>query len=347
MPEPVAIDKSNKLSPAEDYHFLRREGIRLIQHLAGKVWTDHNTHDPGITILEALCYTLTDLGYRTAFDMKDILASEGSQADKWRSVFYTARQVLPCHPVTLTDYRKLIIDTPGVRNAWIETSDNIEIPIYLQAEEDRPESDRQSYRLTYDQEKGDDVLRLRGLYKVYVAYENDIIGSRKEEEVARKIKDKLNAHRNICEDFISVSSIEYQLFRIEAEVQVNEGTDIDKINARIYEVINDFFSPSVTFYSLSQMLAKGWLSEEIFAGPLLHNGFIDTYELEKSERFKDIHLSDIISLISGIEGVMAIEKIYFPPTRISLLYQFYRMDNPGERTAKSTSAGYRKFAGYF
>ena len=27
-------------------------------------WTDHNTHDPGITVLEALCYVLTDLQYR-------------------------------------------------------------------------------------------------------------------------------------------------------------------------------------------------------------------------------------------------------------------------------------------
>ena len=27
-------------------------------------WTDHNTHDPGVTVLEALCYVLTDLQYR-------------------------------------------------------------------------------------------------------------------------------------------------------------------------------------------------------------------------------------------------------------------------------------------
>ena len=45
-----------------DYAFLRQEGIRWLEQLAGDQWTDFNTHDPGITILEQLCYALTDLG---------------------------------------------------------------------------------------------------------------------------------------------------------------------------------------------------------------------------------------------------------------------------------------------
>ncbi|MCI5210374.1 MAG: hypothetical protein D3910_16660, partial [Candidatus Electrothrix sp. ATG2] len=47
-----------------DFHSLRQEGIRHIERIGNKFWTDYNTHDPGITILEQLCYALTDLLYR-------------------------------------------------------------------------------------------------------------------------------------------------------------------------------------------------------------------------------------------------------------------------------------------
>ena len=28
------------------------EGIRLVQRYSGKIWTDYNYHDPGVTILD-------------------------------------------------------------------------------------------------------------------------------------------------------------------------------------------------------------------------------------------------------------------------------------------------------
>jgi hypothetical protein len=33
-------------------------------------WTDHNTHDPGVTVLELLAYALNDLQYRTTLDAR-------------------------------------------------------------------------------------------------------------------------------------------------------------------------------------------------------------------------------------------------------------------------------------
>ena len=306
------IDRSNKLPPSLDFSFLKAEGIKLIENLSGKVWNDYNTHDPGITLLEMFCYVLTDLGYRTSFDIADLLATKESPPSKLQKDIYTATQILPCNPVTLNDFRKLVIDTKGVRNAWIEISDSYEIPIYLHLEKERKDSNEQKINLTYDAKKGDDILSLRGLYKVFVEYETHILEERREEEIADIIRKKLHFHRNLCEDFISVNSIEYELFAIEAILQVSEGTDIDKINARVYEVINSFFSPPVLFYSLEQMLQKGYSAEEIFEGPILKYGFIDTAEMEKSERYKQIHLSDIVGLISDIEGVIAVKKLALP-----------------------------------
>ncbi|MEO5998620.1 MAG: hypothetical protein ABIN89_17795 [Chitinophagaceae bacterium] len=304
MAASLSIDQNSEIPHAQDYSFLRKEGISLIQSLSGELWTDYNTHDPGITLLEAICYALTDLGYRASFDIKDLLTLEKQSPHNWQKTFYTARQILPCNPLTLLDYRKLIIDTEGVRNAWIEKSDDYEISMYIQKTESE-------YLLSYDPRKGEDVLRLRGLYNVFVDYEDFIIEDKKSDDVAEVIKKKLQNHRNLCEDFISVAAVDYEYFPIEAQVQVSEGTDIEMVNARIYKVIQDFFSPRINFYTLEQMLEKDCSAEEIFNGPVLKYGFIDTNELEKSERFKDIHLSDIVNLISGLEGIIAIKKFKF------------------------------------
>ena len=64
---------------AMDYAGLRREGISLLERLGGTIWSDFNTHDPGVTILEQLCYAITDLGYRINYGMADLLA--GGEAD--------------------------------------------------------------------------------------------------------------------------------------------------------------------------------------------------------------------------------------------------------------------------
>ena len=45
---------------AIDFVRLRELGIQRLEQLATGQWTDFNTHDPGITILEALCYAITD-----------------------------------------------------------------------------------------------------------------------------------------------------------------------------------------------------------------------------------------------------------------------------------------------
>ena len=75
MPVNNTIVKTS-LPVTKDFNYLREEGLKYIQQLSGKLWTDHNLHDPGITILEVLCYALMDLGYRTGFPMNDMVREE-------------------------------------------------------------------------------------------------------------------------------------------------------------------------------------------------------------------------------------------------------------------------------
>lgn len=147
MAEPLLIKKKKPDSLAQDFDAMRREGIRYLQEIAGEQWTDYNVHDPGITILEALCYAITDLGYRMGHSMEDLLAPRKGEGLNPRN-FYSARDILTCNPTTEKDLRKIIIDVPGVRNAWLDITDQAEIPIYFREDkmalvhEEDPEADR-------------------------------------------------------------------------------------------------------------------------------------------------------------------------------------------------------------
>ena len=67
------ISKEVHTSDDLDFQFLKDEGIKVIQRIGNKIWTDYNAHDPGVTILEILAYAITDLGYRLSLPIEDLL----------------------------------------------------------------------------------------------------------------------------------------------------------------------------------------------------------------------------------------------------------------------------------
>src|SRR5262245_30782403 len=94
------------LEKALDFDQLRREGLTHLAAVGGALWTDFNTHDPGVTLLEALVYALTDLGYRASFPIADLLARKDGSSPPAQTPTFTAREILPSAPVTLLDWRK-------------------------------------------------------------------------------------------------------------------------------------------------------------------------------------------------------------------------------------------------
>src|SRR5262245_55149177 len=117
------LQKNPPLEAAADFYRLRREGIGFIAQMGSRKWTDSNVHDPGITILEAFSYAITDLAYRLGWDIEDILTPKVPSADPLQpypnQAFPTAREILTVNPVTPNDFRRLLIDLDFVRNAWI------------------------------------------------------------------------------------------------------------------------------------------------------------------------------------------------------------------------------------
>jgi hypothetical protein len=116
------MNESPRISPlppayrSQDFDFLRAEAMDVVRTLAAESWTDHNLHDPGVTLLEAACYALTEAGLRAGMDVADLLASSGAQRSP---ELFTAAQVLPSAAVTATDLRKVLLDHPLVGNVWV------------------------------------------------------------------------------------------------------------------------------------------------------------------------------------------------------------------------------------
>ena len=106
-----------------DFETLRKEGVNKIQDLSGEIWTDYNLHDPGVTILEQLCYGLTDLSYRSGFAVEDYLTDESGTIDYPRQALFAPQEILPSAAVTEIDYQKILYDAiPEIDYVWLEPS---------------------------------------------------------------------------------------------------------------------------------------------------------------------------------------------------------------------------------
>ena len=103
MNEALSIKRRKSGQSDVSFDSLRSEAIKLIQQLSGKVWTDYNLHDPGITILEQLLYAITDLIYRTEFAIEDYLASEDGSIDLEAQGLHGPAEIFSCRATITSD----------------------------------------------------------------------------------------------------------------------------------------------------------------------------------------------------------------------------------------------------
>src|SRR5688500_9251614 len=159
MTIPVSVSSAPPNRTSMDYSALRESGMELIRRWASESWTDHNVHDPGITILEASSYAITELGLRLHQDVADLLRSGASRG---AAQLEPAHRVLPVGPVTPTDLRSVLLDHQSISDAQILLPADSEVPFYERAGGNPP--------LTYT--SGTPRIRVAGLYDVLVELPN-------------------------------------------------------------------------------------------------------------------------------------------------------------------------------
>lgn len=283
----IALNKNTSTGDDLDFKFLREKGIEYLQKYSGNLWTDYNTHDPGVTFLEMLCFAINDLAYRISLPIEDLLAGKS-----YNQQFLTAANVLPISPVTLNDYRKLFINIPEIENAWLLKTEK---KIKIQCEE--------NHEFT--------TKNIKGFYKAVVDVDEEYKennGTLKE-SIKEKVSNEYHRHRNLCESLVNVEAVETFRIQVCANILLKPDADEEYIDVLIHKAIENYLCPSVKMYSLKAMFDKGYSSTEIFDGPLLCHGFIDTDELKNSKLKTQVRLSDLVQIIMSIDGVDKIKDI--------------------------------------
>lgn len=290
---------------ALNYERLRMEGLAHLQKSASEVWTDHNYHDPGITILEYLCYAITEVSLRAQTSIQDLLASDEECGEDVKDTLYPAEETLPVGPITIDDYRRLLIDIDGVLNAWLAKVEDETYTINCQQrrlEQREPRSDESS-------------INLRGLYRVQLETKPGAT-SAENSAIEVEAKRRLNAHRNLCEDFVSIKVMtDSQVFRLCADVQLEADADVNRVHANLIYQIQEYLTPHPRFYTFGEMLQKGYRVDEVLQGPLPSSStrFLDPVELEEAGLRERIYLSDIIRVLMSVSGVSAVQKVVLVP----------------------------------
>ena len=305
MPEAQLVSRKPPAATALNFAELRRSGIAYLEKVVGALWSDYNVHDPGITLLELLCYGITDIAYRTTFPDADIFAPVPDEPlpKPEDPPFTTARFSLTNAPVTINDYRKLFLDRfPVLRNVWLEP-----VTETLFANTKTRSLARKANADTVP-------FEIRGLYNVRLLFHDDVKARRKR-QVTEEFERFFYQNRNLCEDLQGIGITPRQDILVCAEIQLAPEADVEKTHARVVFALQSFLSPLIPRYSLAALVARGLSPENIFDGPRLENGFILDEDLNKAPSPAAIRSSDLLAEILTIPEVAAVTRfqLNYPP----------------------------------
>lgn len=277
MNHPLVINSNGVDTKSMDYEYLLEKGIEYIQQLSGNNWTDYNYHDPGITILEQLCYALTDLGYRTNFSIVDLLLTKRDQFDlEKNNLLHGPEQVFPSSPLTIEDISKLLIErVDHLRNVWVNVVT-------------------------------DSKFGFNGLYDILVQADEDVSDD-EIDMIKTNIKNELLRNRALCTDLNQIKILSKDLISIEAKIHIDSFVLGEQVLAFIYHKIETIFNPNIDFLDIDEMLERGYSIEKMYSGTKPKFGFVEPNSLRG--KTSEIYISEIQEVIENIEGVVEIDEI--------------------------------------
>ena len=273
-----------QLPAYQDFNFLKDEAIDYIQNHIGNQWTNFNPSDPGMTILDQVCYALTELGYCTDFSIPDILTGSDGKMEI-ENQFYLPYKILTTAPYTINDYKKYLID--GIDDVY-----NVAITAF-----------------------GINIPPFNSVYQVYLYINPDITDKAKltkdNTELANICKSAfyyLNESRNIGELFNMPIALEAQDCWIGGKIELKKGVDEHAVLLDLQSKIRSYIFPKIAQASYETLKENGYNSAEIYDGPYLKNGWILSESLlDKKDNLKAIDLITVIESVNGIVSVSGLQ----------------------------------------
>jgi hypothetical protein len=266
-----------------NYALMRSTMVHWVQQLAGDSWTNYNESDPGITILEHLCFALTELGLRAERPIQDILASPQTQRLQLdKQGLYAAQDILPGPALTLQDQRRWLLDqVADAANVWLI-----------------PKVEKQDSRGLY---RAIVLPRMPEVASCTCPGEEDDF----REDLARQVRRCAVRLRNLGEDLAGVVVMKPQPLRLSGKLIVNNQRHPDEIQADIIFRIGLYLAPEPCRHSLQDRLLAGWTPAEIFLGPPMQRGFVDDGQLAAT--IAEPSCQDLKEIIASVPGVLEVE----------------------------------------
>lgn len=222
--DPVIIQQD---ADSSLYNRLQQHTLDEVQRLSGKVWTDFNVHDPGVTLMDIANYALTETDYKLRFELQDYLTTKEVCFDPIRFGLFPVEAVYTTAPVTTEDYRKLLYShVPSLDSIWVICNNKT------------------------------------GGYTVRIAlppYKKS-----NEDDIIQQVKEVYNSHRNLCEYLEKVEVVHPEELELWAELEIEQGADPSVVLAKIYEAIHIYLSGAFHIYmpeerKLTEMSPEEWL----------------------------------------------------------------------------------------
>lgn len=199
-----------------DFDQLRDQMIDEAQKLSGHEWTDFNLHDPGVTIIEQLCYALTDINARSGNSVPDLLTDENGHLDLKRHALFSPATALTCRPVTLADYQEYFLSRIDNLKYMVVTQSDIpcHYDIYI-----KPGSS--DYDLDEEPDKEPEAEYL---------------------ELKQKIRSLFNQVRNLGEDINRIIVIPEKKAEVIATLDIEASNNPERLLATVYLRIRDLLT---------------------------------------------------------------------------------------------------------
>lgn len=267
------ITITRKAEGQDLYTRLQEKALKDVQRIAGKVWTDYNVHDPGVTILDVLNYVLVETDYRMGFSLPDYLTLRQKEFTPRQHALFAPSEVFPVNPVTVTDYRKLFIS-------------NID--------------DLSDVRVIVHQESG--------TYDFVLDVWPDTSDARRK-RIIKEVLGIYHAHRNLCEDVGIVRFLEYDILQICADIEIDDTIDSNLLTAQIFFEIQEFLRAGVRFRRVDELLAEGRTPDEILEGPEQGRMVVDDESL--CTDWEEYDVARLYQKLRGLPGISRISSFYF------------------------------------
>lgn len=272
-----SISRAPYEQPGLRFNDLFEEGIRLAQKFSGDHWTDYNYHDPGVTILEYLIYSLMDLSYRSSLPVEDLFLLETDSFDNIKgNLLYAPQDVFPSAPYTPEDYRKMIIDQiRHVRNAWV-------VPVIQ------------------------DPSGYKGLYDIFVQAQDEM-DERGERQLEKDIRQLFHEHRNLCHDLGKLNLLRSVPLTLEATIHLEADAEAELVLSKIFTELEQYINPEISMDDPFQLIAEGMPPEEVFNGPRPVHGYIHSRHLKP--KTDSIYITRMRNIMANVEGVKLVSQL--------------------------------------